>query len=719
MKIKEVFHYCRFTNVVSIVSLSFLFYLFVVFRPVTLQGMPHFVLSANLEHLLRNNFTVNLVEDIDANRSSNKREQMEKRSLTHINKDRRIIAKGYKKTKPIRLIVKEISKKRDIERLIGKKVLLKSRKGFAGKYPLMPQIGKPSGESKIVIRDDIFISRIKVKQSVDQNFIRYLASFKSPVMDSKVQLAVHKKVVPNQSGPIGPVVVDSVKNRQAAPALKFRVGGDEIIGFDYSNRYKDLKRSPPSVSTQLAKVNTAKPKIEVKASNKTSKMVTSIAKVNRHRVSNAVSRAIKRIRDDLTTSFAIRQVVKQKRTPRQVSANSRSADDLLLSSHLLAQKGLDNTSVSSQQTEWFSFTLDSLNSALTTQDDISVSFGVSPFRRFNFRDGQFVVDYLGAGVRGVTELNLFGDDLIDTIMPVKLDSSAQYSVAILTREKLQEIIKEPVNLDEQAMLLVRHEYSGQATDIDSNYSAVYTLNSNFELTDDDIVYELFVGINPGLRTFTYLTEKREDIEQVFLASEGVLYFLNLNTDREQEMNVQFVEQHMDEQITVNDQLEIAYFNHPLSTYQNGNYVNFLLPPKAQTMSDYLDIKRGEEQFYVQINRKQKRQKIALISEFYISALYDYAGINDPERVCIIQYNLSSPLSELELNARDKRGSRLVRPIYLDSDGNMYDELGANSRYAFAIVDRPSIVHLVSKNMQGGERVTATFCAPGSYFISNL
>ena len=160
-------------------------------------------------------------------------------------------------------------------------------------------------------------------------------------------------------------------------------------------------------------------------------------------------------------------------------------------------------------------------------------------------------------------------------------------------------------------------------------------------------------------------------------------------------------------------------NKKINTYHNGAWLNFLLPSKNRWMNDYLTVKRDNEQFYVGLNRSKTGQKVTLLSEYVIDQFYDFSDVQEVDKQCVIQINLAEKLDELDVELEAERGINPGNVIFLDSDGEFYDELSSSTKFAFIMSDKESAVHLHLKGINGEELSFSSFCQPGTFIIENL
>lgn len=688
MKIKDVFLFKRISAVI-IFTISLLLTLSIVaLRPVTLHGHP------SLGHYERvfenlNNFNIPVFK---------------------VSRSTRKVEIPFKST----IVIKKKIQKR-----------VRAKRAKIVKIP-----------SLLIKAEEIVVKRFVINVKNDQKFLNYLSSYRVPLIKhraiAKIKLVpalpiksimvaeakkkkVLKKVKKIEKDMVTDIVSEKLSARVAQKVIKSKVtsqvsSSDDLVLYDYSSA--TVKEKPVE---QLSLI----PHVEVPTVSKPKKPITSIAVVAKQKISLSVQRVIDRVKnpntailDKAVEKFLTRQKMDSQKTVAPTSPSNNS----ILDSQLLAAKSMSDLLHNSDGND-LAIKVKLLGAVgKSVQASFASKVGnfvnITSENIFNFYD-------VPADVKGSTHLTIRAKDIISTRVNVDLANDRVIDVPMLSYEMVAGFLDSEAGLDDFTYLLVRRNFDGQAVDVDSNYEKIVYLDSNFEQTSDDITYELFIGIEAGIRTLSYLSAQKKDFEIVFSAWPGIVTFKQLEIESDSEMNVQFVEYHLGREININDQVDVDYLNKKINTYHNGAWLNFLLPSKNRWMNDYLTVKRDNEQFYVGLNRSKTGQKVTLLSEYVIDQFYDFSDVQEVDKQCVIQINLAEKLDELDVELEAERGINPGNVIFLDSDGEFYDELSSSTKFAFIMSDKESAVHLHLKGINGEELSFSSFCQPGTFIIENL
>ena len=683
MKTKDDFLFNRLPAVILLTSCFFIFYVAMVVRPVTLHGYSSL---GQLEVAFENAVAFKL-------------------PTISVDKQSSYIVIPYK-----RLAKRKVSKKTRITKKHLK--IVKSIK--KGNYnPVILTVRKYK---------DIVVPRLKINIKADKKFIKFLTSYKRPndkkkmvakvikrakrsivKTTKKIELPIAKTtpirsksiltIRPNKIATNEIVVEDNISQKLAAP---IHTQDDDLIMYSYKPTVNIVTKSQ-----------------EILLPVKTQ----SIATISKKEISSAVSSVITRVsggseapQDNLTSH------VTNHRSAR--SAVREESNKPLLNSQTVAMKSIF-ANMPNNSGDAFSIKVRIIgDKSIDLQSSIRPGTG----EYVNVENNNQVNFYSESSkLSGMLEVSFRAEDCVDTIIDLKTSEieNVTYDIPMFKYSRIAKYLSRENALDQVSYLLVEHSFDGQGVDVDSGYEKVVYLDKDFKPSETDISYELFIGVEPGIRTLSYMSNDKKDFEIIYMAQEGVMNFKKLYSQSSKEINLAFREGQFGSEVNINDQITVNYLNQKIHTYQDGKWLNLLLPAKNRWMRDYLSINRGQEVFYIGIDRSKAERNISLLSEFMINKLYDFAEIEDSNKGCIVQVNLDEKIDELSVTAKDTIRNYHGSLMYLDDDGEFYEEKSDSSKFAFFLSNQESAITFYAKNIDDKQRVSTSFCKPGTYIIEVL
>lgn len=323
---------------------------------------------------------------------------------------------------------------------------------------------------------------------------------------------------------------------------------------------------------------------------------------------------------------------------------------------------------------------------------------------------------------GVLRGTIVERGIVRTKVDISLKNGKEsINVPLLTVEDFEGFLqKENLNAIGGTLLLELDD-KVEDVDIDKPFEAKIFLNEEFKAVFNNTwKYIMFIGVAPGNALVSFKSGDNLYSEKIVQISQDEILYNQISLQSGGLKKISLSERNT--MGKVNSDLNfggenLAYFNTKNKGTRIGlNSYEFLRPPIPQGTREYLELTHLKEPIFL---GKWDQRKAEIPSNRFISEVLGFFDVDQLEGMCIVQINLEKEASEIFIEGDTGSNSLHFRPLYLDKDGLISEEINEMSNKVFILGEGQGMFNLKIKYLDHTEDYLQTFCSNGTYLVEQL
>ena len=293
-------------------------------------------------------------------------------------------------------------------------------------------------------------------------------------------------------------------------------------------------------------------------------------------------------------------------------------------------------------------------------------------------------------------------------------------VPIFDESEFYDLLEQHNLTDEGAHLLVELNEAVEATELDSEYNAKLYLDQNFNESEDDIHFVLYIGVSPGNRLIKYRTFNDKISEKVVFLGDGEVFYDKIGIWRPGLEKIALFEkklmgQYPSELVIDGDQ--IRYFNKDIKASIAGtNFYEYLRPQLPTGMRQYLQFTHLNGTIF---SGHWHKKKLEIPGSSFIDEVYRMFDIENLHGRCFIQLNFSKKIMALKSQGITTKGPMDLQIMVLEKDGTVTSEITATAEKVFFLGDEQGMANIKIFYVDDSVDIFQSYCSSDSYLIEQL
>ena len=302
------------------------------------------------------------------------------------------------------------------------------------------------------------------------------------------------------------------------------------------------------------------------------------------------------------------------------------------------------------------------------------------------------------------------------------DQTRFYQIPMFSIASFNEFLESKNLYGQGGNVLVKVPDLVEKVSIDANYERKLFINSSFNEVDidDDYVYVLFLGVDPGNVLLSYTLADLSIVDKVALVEEDSVYYddnyLVRKTNYTFELYNEFILSKKSNPLDLEPE-KIFKFNSEVNAQRDGvTRYKMNMGILSTSMRAYIEFDYLETGVFV---GTWDSENITLPGEEYFQQILNDFGISNLNGRCLIQLNLAKKPMEVEINGLANHNGIFTKNLYLSRNGSYSDEVNPLTQKVFTMGDRQGIYNMKVSYVDGSEDYLMSFCSLGTYLVEQL
>ena len=306
-------------------------------------------------------------------------------------------------------------------------------------------------------------------------------------------------------------------------------------------------------------------------------------------------------------------------------------------------------------------------------------------------------------------------------IPLVKDEGITLEVPLMNRASFYRFLDENEMSDYGSFVLVdMADESIEDVDIDAVYGKKITLNSQLETVEPGMSYRfvLFLSVDPGNTTLTYITNQGEAAKAVHLHPDEIFFEAPFVSEAHRREFV--IQEHpllSEERLpVVLHGKRIRYLGLPEPSFMQAHGLyRVAVPPTLRATRQYVSIETSHGEFIVGGND----DILTVPGEKRFDTYQQYLGLDGVEGACIAQFEFGKIPLDIAINSSSPRGPMEFDDYYMAFDGNIYDTFGDFTKTMFLVSGEQGVFSLRISYEDDTVDYLQTFCNHSLYIVENL
>lgn len=324
---------------------------------------------------------------------------------------------------------------------------------------------------------------------------------------------------------------------------------------------------------------------------------------------------------------------------------------------------------------------------------------------------------------GITRGSILSSENMDIQFDIQLEKnkSSEIEIPVINRENFIDFLTARKFDGDGGYILVELDSLTDSVDIDSPYYEKIFLNSKFKAVkdDDDYLFVMFLGVEPGTTTINFIRNGREKYQKVALVEYGGIYFepnvYISQPQRKVSLSEFYIFGKKPAPLAL-DKKEIGEFTSHNSITKSGvnNYsINSEYSPYGSKR--YIRLQHMGVPFWI---GQWSKTNIEVPSEQYMAYMMNNLSLNSLDGLCMVEFNF--PKKVVNFNSIGRTGEDFLGGdrIFLNEEGIFDESPSLYSVKGLLLGDENSLINVQVQYEDGSEDLYSTVCAPGNYILEN-